>query len=231
MITVHHLNHSRSHRVLWLLEELGLEYEIRRYERDPLTLRAPASLRQVHPLGKAPAVVDAGRTLAESGAILETLVERHGAGRLVPAAGTAERERYTHWMHYAEGSAMPALVLRLIFSQMPRQPMPALARPVVRALARNVVDTFVQPQIDQHLDYMESELSKATWFAGADFTAADIQMSFPIEAAAAGGSVDGRPNLRAYLQRIRERPAYRRAVDKGGPYDLGNVAGAPGSRG
>ncbi len=226
MITVHHLDHSRSHRVLWLLEELGLEYEVRRYQRDPVTLAAPASLKLVHPLGKAPTVVEAGRSLAESGAILETLLHRHGAGRLVPPAGTPERESYTYWMHYAEGSAMPALVLRLIFTQMPKQPMPALARPVVRTLAKSVMDSFVQPQIEQHLDYMESGLAKTPWFAGADFTAADIQMSFPIEAAAADGSLDGRrPNLRAYMQRIRERPAYRRAIDKGGPYDLKNLAG------
>src|SRR5580704_2581850 len=164
MITVHHLNHSRSHRVLWLLEELGLDYELRRYERDPETLRAPPSLKVVHPLGKAPTIVEEGRrALAESGAILESLVDRHGGGRLSPAPGTPERERYTYWMHYAEGSAMPALVLRLIFSQMPRQPMPALARPVVRALAKNVVDNFVQPQIDLHLEYMEAELARVPW--------------------------------------------------------------------
>jgi glutathione S-transferase len=222
MITVHHLEHSRSHRVVWLLEELGVEYELRRYPRDPETLRAPPALKAVHPLGKAPTIVDGGRVLAESGAILELLVDRHGGGRLAPAAGTPERERYTYWMHYAEGSAMPALVLRLIFSQMPRQPMPALARPVVRALARNVIDTFVQPQIDQHLDYMEGELARATWFAGDEFTAADIQLSFPIEAAAR--SLDaGRPKLRSYLERIRARPAYRRALEKGGPYDVSRL--------
>ncbi len=224
MIIVHHLNHSRSHRVLWLLEELGLDYELRRYERDPETLRAPPSLKAVHPLGKAPTIVVDGRTLAESGAILESLVDRHGGGRLSPAPGTPERERYTYWMHYAEGSAMPALVLRLIFSQMPRQPMPALARPVVRALAKNVIDNFVQPQIDLHLEYMDAELAKATWFAGDEFSAADIQMSFPIEAAAAGRTLgEGRSHLSAYLRRIRERPAYRRALDKGGPYDLSKL--------
>jgi glutathione S-transferase len=224
MITVHHLNHSRSHRVLWLLEELGLDYELRRYERDPETLRAPPSLKEVHPLGKAPTIVESGAALAESGAILESLVNRHGGGRLAPAPGTPQRERYTYWMHYAEGSAMPALVLRLIFSQMPRQPMPALARPVVRALARNVIETFVQPQIDQHLDYMDAELARAAWFAGDEFSAADIQMSFPIEAAAAGRALgESRRNLSTYLQRIRERPAYRRALDKGGPYDLAKL--------
>jgi glutathione S-transferase len=224
MITVHHLDHSRSHRVLWLLEELGVDYEVRRYERDPETLRAPATLKAVHPLGKSPTVVDGGRALAESGAILETLIERYGGGRLAPPAGTPERERYTYWMHYAEGSAMPALVLRLIFSQMPRQPMPALARPVVRALARNVIDSFVQPQIDQHLDYMDGELARTAWFAGDEFTVADIQMSFPIEAAAAGRTLgDGRRSLSTYLQRIRARPAYRRALDRGGPYDLSKL--------
>ena len=139
-------------------------------------------------------------------------------------AGTPQRERYTYWMHYAEGSAMPALVLRLIFSQMPRQPMPALARPVVRALPRNVIETFVQPQIDQHLDYMDAELARTAWFAGDEFSAADIQMSFPIEAAAAGRALgESRRNLSTYLQRIRERPAYRRALDKGGPYDLAKL--------
>jgi glutathione S-transferase len=177
----------------------------------------------VHPLGKAPTVVDGDRVLAESGAILESLVARHGAGRLVPAVGTAQRERYTYWMHYAEGSAMPALVLRLIFSQMPRQPMPALARPLVRALAKTVVDSFVQPQIDRHVDYMESELARTTWFAGDEFTAADIQMSFPVEAAAALGLGAGRPKLGSYIERIRARPAYRRAVERGGPYDLSKL--------
>jgi glutathione S-transferase len=223
MIVVHHLEHSRSHRVVWLLEELGVAYEIRRYPRDPGTLRAPPSLQGVHPLGKAPTVVDGDRVFAESGAVLESLLTRHGGGRLVPPPGTAERERYTYWMHYAEGSAMPALVLRLIFSQMPRQPMPALARPVVRALARNVVDSFVQPQIDRHLDYMDSELARTTWFAGDEFTAADIQMSFPVEAAAAWGLRAGLPKLGSYIERIRARPAYRRAIERGGPYDLSKL--------
>ena len=217
MLTVHHLNNSRSQRVLWLLEELGLEYEIVPYRRDPKTLAAPASLRAVHPLGRAPIVADGDRTLAESGAIVETLVERYGLGRLAPPAGTPERERYTYWMHYAEGSVMPAVVLRLIFDSLPKQPMPALARPVVRQLAKAVVESFVQPQIRLHFEYMARELEKTTWFAGAEFTAADIQMSFPIEAMAS--AAQAHPRLRSYLERIRERPAYRRAVARGGPYD------------
>jgi glutathione S-transferase len=224
VITVHHLDYSRSHRVLWLLEELGLEYQLERYQRDPESLKAPAALKAVHALGRAPVVVDEGRVLAESGAVLETLVERHGGGRLAPAPGTPERERYLYWMHYAEGSAMLPLILRLIFNQMPKQPMPALARPVVRALARNVVDTFVQPQIVQHLDFMNAELAKTTWFAGEEFTAADIQMCFPVEAAVAAGTLgESRAKLWAYVQRIRARPAYQRALAKGGPFDLARL--------
>ena len=221
MLTVHHLDHSRSHRVLWLLEELGVAYDIRRYVRDPTTLRAPASLKAIHPLGRAPTITDDGRALAESGAILEQLVERYDDGRLAPARGTPERERYLYFMHYAEGSAMLPLVLRLIFGQMPRQPMPALARPVVRALAKNVIDTFVRPQIEQHLDHMEGALASTLWFAGDAFSAADVQMSFPVEVAAAGGGLDAsRPKLWAYLERIRDRPAYQRALATGGPRDL-----------
>jgi glutathione S-transferase len=221
VLTVHHLDHSRSHRVLWLLEELGVAYDIRRYVRDPATLRAPASLKAIHPLGRSPTVTDDGRALAESGAILEQLVDRYDDGRLAPARGTPERERYVYFMHYAEGSAMLPLVLRLIFGQMPRQPMPALARPIVRALAKNVIDTFVRPQIEQHLDHMEAALASTLWFAGDAFSAADVQMSFPVEVAAAGGGLDAsRPKLWAYLERIRERPAYQRALATGGPRDL-----------
>jgi glutathione S-transferase len=220
VIVVHHLNHSRSQRVLWLLEELGVDYDVKRYERDPVSLKAPAALKAIHPLGRAPVVVDGDRVLAESGAVLELLLDRHGAGRLAPAPGTPERDRYVYFMHYAEGSAMPALVLRLIFNQMPKQPMPALARPVVRALAKNVIDTFVQPQIDEHLSHVESALAGGPWFAGEAFTAADIQMSFPIEAADAGGALGSRSRLADWVARIRARPAYQRAVARGGPYDL-----------
>jgi glutathione S-transferase len=221
MILVHHLNNSRSQRVLWLLEELGLEYEVKRYQRDAKTMLAPPALRAVHPLGKSPVITDGDLTLAESGAILEYLVERYGAGRLAPRAGTPERLRYTYWMHYAEGSAMPPLVLKLIFTQIPKAPMPALVRPFVRRIADGVRTTFVEPQIKIHLDYIEGELSKSTWFAGEDFTAADIQMSFPAEGAAARGGLDAtRPKLLAFLERIHARPAYKRALERGGPYEL-----------
>jgi glutathione S-transferase len=221
MIVVHHLNNSRSQRVLWLLEELGLEYEVKRYQRDAKTMLAPPALRAIHPLGKSPVITDGDLTMAESGAIIEYLVDRYGAGRLAPPAGTPERLRYTYWMHYAEGSAMPPLVLKLIFTQIPKAPMPALVRPFVRRIADGVRKTFVEPQIKLHLDYLEGELSKSTWFASDEFTAADIQMSFPVEGAASRGGLDGtRPKLMAFLERIHGRAAYKRALERGGPYEL-----------
>jgi glutathione S-transferase len=221
MITVHHLNNSRSQRVLWALEELGLEYEIRRYERDPQTMLAPASLRAVHPLGKSPVITDGELTLAESGAILEYLVERYGDGRLIPAPATSERMRYRYWMHYAEGSAMSPLLLKLIFDRIENAPMPFFARPIARKIAQSAKSSFVEPQIRLHLNYMEAELSKNTWFAGETFTAADIQMSFPVEAAAVrGGLNESRPQLMGFLKRIHARDAYRRALERGGPYTL-----------
>ncbi|HXZ91928.1 MAG TPA: glutathione S-transferase [Burkholderiales bacterium] len=221
MIVVHHLNNSRSQRMLWLLEELGLAYEVKRYQRDPKTMLAPPELRQVHPLGKSPVVTDGELTLAESGAILEYLVERYGGGRLAPAPGTPERLRYRYWMHYAEGSLMPPLLLKLVFNRVESAPMPFFARPVARGIARRMRASFIDPQIVRHLDYLEAELGKYTWFAGADFSAADIQMSFPLEAAAARGGLDaGRPKLMGFLERIHARPAYRRALEAGGPYAL-----------
>jgi glutathione S-transferase len=221
MITVHHLNNSRSQRVLWLLEELGVEYEVKRYERDPKTMLAPASLRAVHPLGKSPVITENGLTIAESGAIIEYLIERYGSGRLLPPAGTPARLRYTYWLHFAEGSAMTPLLLSLIFGRLPRQPMPFFVRPIARGICNKVLETFVEPQLKTQQEFMESELEKSTWFAGEEFTAADIQMSFVVEASAARGGLDKtRPKLMAWLDRIHARPAYRRALEKGGPYEL-----------
>jgi glutathione S-transferase len=221
MILVHHLNNSRSQRVLWLLEELGVEYEIKRYERDKKTMLAPPSLRAVHPLGKSPVVTDGDRTLAESGAIVEYLVERHGGGRFIPAAGTPERLRYTYWLHYAEGSAMPPLLLKLIFDRIKSGPMPFFVRPIARGIAAKVSDLVIDPQLKTHLDFMEAELGKATWFAGEELTGADIQMSFPLEVAVSrAGLSSTRPNLMRFLERIHARPAYARALARGGPYDI-----------
>ena len=221
MITVHHLNNSRSQRVLWLLEELGLEYEIKRYERDPKTMLAPASLRAVHPLGKSPVITEGDVTVAESGAIIEYLLEGHGHGRLLPAAGSPERRRVTYWLHYAEGSAMSPLLLALVFGRLPKSPMPFFLRPIVRGIADKVSAGFIAPQIALHMDFIEAELAKSTWFAGEDFSAADIQMSFPLEAGSARGrATSGRPRIAAFLERIHARPAYQRALERGGPYAL-----------
>ena len=222
MIRVHHLNNSRSQRILWLLEELGLPYEVVRYQRDAKTMLAPAELRAVHPLGKSPVITDDDITVAESGAIIEYLVERYGQGRLRPAVGTAERLRYTYWLHFAEGSAMPPLLLKLVFSFLPKSPaLPALLRPLVRKVSEGAQKSFIDPQILQQLNYFEAELSRHEWFAGDDFSAVDIQMSFPLEAAAARGGLDKKwPKVSAFLQKIHDRPAYQRALEQGGPYQL-----------
>ncbi|MDQ3206016.1 MAG: glutathione S-transferase [Pseudomonadota bacterium] len=224
MIKLHHLENSRSHRVLWLLEELGLEYEVVRYRRDRATMLAPPELRAVHPLGKSPVIEDDGQVVAESAVIIEHLTERYdGAHRLSPLAGPAddpERTRYRYWMHYAEASAMPPLLLSLVFSRLKSAPMPFFAKPIARGIADRALSVFVRPQIRLHLDYMEAELRREEWFAGPRFTAADIQMSFPVEAAVARGGATGHPRLQSFVERIRERPAYRRALEKGGPYEI-----------
>ncbi len=222
MLTVHHLNNSRSQRILWLLEELEMPYEIVHYQRDPKTMLAPPTLRAVHPLGKSPVVTtDDGLTLAESGAIIETVIERYGEGRLAPAAGTPEALRYRYWLHYAEGSAMPPLLMKLIFDRIEKSKMPFFARPIARSIAQKAKAGFVTPNITTHLNFMEGELGKSKWFAGNAFSGADIQMSFPVEAARTRGGLDeSRPKLMAFLARIHARPAYQRALERGGPYGL-----------
>ena len=221
MITVHHLNNSRSQRILWLLEELGLPYEVKRYQRDAKTMLAPPALRAVHPLGKSPVISDGDVTLAESGAITEYLAGKYGDGKLLPPAGTPERLRCSYWLHFAEGSAMPPLLLKLIFDRIETGPMPFFVRPIARGIAQKVKNTMVVPNIERQLDYMEVELGKSAWFAGPAFSAADIQMSFPLEAAASrGGLTDSRPKLWAFLKTIHARPAYQRALEKGGKYEL-----------
>ena len=223
MITVHHLNNSRSQRVLWLLEELGLPYEITKYQRDPATMLAPPELQRVHPLGKSPVITDGDATVAESGAIVDYLVERYGNGRLVPAAGTPQRLRWTYWLHFAEGSAMPPLLLKLIFERIKVSPMPFFAKPIARGIANKVMAAMVDPNLKRQLDFMEGELRQSEWFAGSEFSAADIQMSFPVDAAAQRAGLDAsRPKLMAFLKRIHARPAYRRALERGGPYSFAN---------
>jgi glutathione S-transferase len=221
MITVHHLNNSRSQRILWMLEELGVPYEVKRYQRQP-SMQAPDELRKVHPLGKSPVITDGDKVLAESGAILEYLSETYGGGKFTPAAGTPERLQYTYFMHYAEGSLMPLLFMKLVFDRIPSR-VPFFMRPVARAISGGANKSLLAPQLGNHFMFIEGELSRREWFAGPDFTAADIQMSFPLEAAGSRApAIRGMPRIKAFLERIHARPAYKRALDKGGAYDFAN---------
>jgi len=204
MIRVHHLNNSRSQRVLWLLEELELPYEVVRYQRDAKTMLAPESLKRIHPLGKSPVIEDGTRTLAETGAIVTYLISLYGP-KLAPESTSDLYWRYVYWLHYAEGSAMPPLLLKLVLSRLGLLGLPARG--------------FVDRQLTLQLNYLEGELAKGTWFLGEQFSGADIMMSFPLEAAAQRAGLDAsRPKLWDFLQRIHSRPAYRRALEKGGPY-------------
>ena len=222
MITVHHLNNSRSQRILWMLEELGVAYEITAYARDRKTMLAPPELKHVHPLGKAPVITDGKQTIAESGAILTYLVETYGPA-FVPAPGTDEHRRYTYWMHYAEGSLMPLLLLKLIFDKLERgKGIPWLVRPVARAIAGKLKRLLVKRQLKDHLAFLEGALAQSPWFAGQTFSAADVQLGFPLEAAAVRGGLDAQyPQLQDYLARIHARPAYLRALERGGRYEVG----------
>lgn len=204
MIVVHHLQNSRSQRVLWLLEELELPYEVRRYERDAQTMLAPPELKRIHPLGKAPVIEDQGRVIAETGAIVEYLVEKAG-GRLGPSANRDEVLRYRHFLHYAEGSMMPPLLALLVVNRLGLLGKPARVP--------------IQRMLDTHLDWLETELATRPWFAGEDFTAADIMMSFPLEASRHRAGLDeSRPNLIDWLERIHARPGYGAALARGGDY-------------
>ena len=217
MITVHHLNNSRSQRVLWLLEELGVPYDVKRYERNAKTMLAPPELHAVHPLGKSPVITDGAHTIAETGAIVDYLIATYGDGRLIPPAGTEERLRYTYWLHFAEGSAMPPLVMTLVFSALPSR-VPFFIRPVAKLISDNVQKSFLRPNIEAQLKLMEAELGKSTWFAGAELTGADVMMSFPVEAAATRGGLGDAPKLKQWLVSVHARPAYQAALKRGGQY-------------
>jgi glutathione S-transferase len=219
MITVHHLNNSRSQRVLWLLEELGLPYDIKHYQRNATTNLAPPELLKVHPLGKSPVLTDGDVTMAETGAIIEYLVEC-ADGKLRPGAGTPEHRRYTYWLHFAEGSAMPPLVMTLVLGRI-KKAGPFFVKPIARRIADGVLDSFVMPNIKRQLDFMEAELAARPWFTGNEFSAADVQMSFPLEVAAVRGGLGARyPKLIDFLARIHARPTYQAALKRGGPYGI-----------
>jgi glutathione S-transferase len=203
-----------------LLEELGLPYDIRHYQRNSQTMLAPPELKSVHPLGKSPVISDGDLVIAETGAIVEYLLERAPAGHgLLPPPGTEDHRRYRYWLHFAEGSAMPPLLMKLVFDRIASSPMPFFVKPIVRTVCRKALDVVVWPNLTRHLDFMEAELTGRPWFAGAAFSGADVMMSFPIEASAQRAGLDAsRPRLMAWLQRIHARPAYQRALERGGPY-------------
>ena len=221
MLVVHHLENSRSQRILWLLEELGLEYEMKRYGRDKQTGLAPPELKDVHPLGKAPVIVDNGVTVAESGAIIEYLVQAYDDGTLHPAAGTADWRTYTYWMHYAEGTFMPLMIIALILGRIETAPMPFFVKPIAKGIAGKVRASYLDANISSNLAFMEQTLTESTWFCGDKFTAADVQMSFALEAAEVRTNLSrSYPHLADFLINVRARPAYKAALDRGGHYEL-----------
>jgi glutathione S-transferase len=224
MLTVHHLETSRSQRILWLLEELGVPYEVKVYRRDAATRLAPPELKAIHPLGKSPVLSDDGEVIAESGAIIEYLVEKYGRAargelaQLQPPTGTPEYRQCRYWLHYAEGSLMNWLVMKLVFVSIPKQPMPFFARPIAKAICGKVQATLIDPNLQAALDFIEAHLATHKWFAGPYITMADFQMSFAVEALLSRATDTARyPQLHAYRQRMRARPAYLRAEAKGGP--------------
>lgn len=221
MIVVHHLENSRSQRVLWLLEELGVPYDVKRYERDKKTSLAPKELLKVHPTGKSPVIEDAGAAIAETGAIVEHIIETHGQGRLAPARGGPEWRRYRYWMHAAEGSYMPPLVLTLMLNRMETAPMPFFAKPIAKRLTGAVREGYLNHTIAGLFGYFDAELQRSPFLAGEELTGADIMMSFPAEAMLQRGPAALKtPRLKAYVEKLRGRPAFKRALERGGPYSL-----------
>ncbi len=220
MLTVHHLENSRSQRILWLLEELGAPYEIKHYKRDAKTNLAPPELKAVHPLGKSPVIEDNGKTFAETGAMIEHILDAYGPGKLRPQAGTPAFDKYRYWLHAAEGTYMPPLVFTLFVNRIETAPMPFFAKPIAKKIANSIREGYLDHTMKAQYDFLEGSLANSPWLAGDDITAADIIMSFPVEAFSARGKSDGYPNIAAYLMRFQSRPAYRRALERGGPYAL-----------
>ena len=223
MIVLHHLENSRSQRILWLLEELGVQYEVKRYERDPKTGLAPPELLSIHSLGKSPVITDGEISVAESGAIVEYLVDKYDDGKLRPAAGTPERRAYTYWLHYAEGTFMPFMVLSLILRRIDNAPMPFFVKPAARRITAGVRGNYLDKNVRRNLEFMEEALETSIWFVSDALSAADIQMGFPLECAEVRTDLRrDYPKLADFLARMRQRPAYQAALRKGGPYNLKN---------
>lgn len=219
MIKVHHLENSRSQRILWMLEELHVAYEVKRYEWHPKTQLAPESLKEVHPLGKSPLIEDSGRVFAESGAIIEYLGSTYGQGGLWPDYSSPDYRQVIYWLHYAEGSLMPPLLLAYVFNAVKKGPMPFFMRPVVGKVVAETRNRYIGPQIQTQLQFVASQLEGREWLVGDQLTAADIQMSFPLEAAMSQKDLaQAFPAIESYVRRFQQRPAYQRALTTGGPY-------------
>ncbi|MGJ8662378.1 MAG: glutathione S-transferase [Marinicella sp.] len=221
MLTVHHLNNSRSQRILWLLEELGVDYEIKFYQRNTETQLAPDELKAIHPLGKSPVVTDGDQVLAESGAIIDYLGHKYGDGDWVPRRNSKKYQPYMYWLHYAEGSLMSPLLLKIVFDKVKSSKMPFFVKPIAHGIANKVMSSFVTPNIVNHFNYVEDHLKANPYFAGKDITGADIQMSFPLEASVARGAIteESHPNIVKFVKTFQARPAYIKALEKGGTYD------------
>lgn len=221
MIVVHHLNNSRSQRVLWALEELGVPYEIKHYKRNLKTNLAPASLKKVHPLGKSPVITDGDITVAESGAIIEYLAQTYGQDHFIPEANTQAHRQYLYWLHFAEGTLMQQLLLKLILEKAVQRSMPFLIKPIAKGIMKKIMAGYVGPNIKASLDLIENHLKNNEWFAGNELSGADIQMSFPLEAWAARKPADQNyPTIVAFVKRFQAREAYQKALKSGGTYDF-----------
>lgn len=220
MLTLHHLNNSRSQRILWLLEELGVEYTIKHYQRDEKTSLAPKALEQVHPLGKAPVITDGEQTIAESGLIIDYLIQTYGADKFQPAANSPQHWQAQYWLHYAEGSLMPMLLIMLMFEKVRTAPMPFFIKPIARAIADKATAAYAGPNLVKHLTYIDAHLADNTWFCGEQMTAADFQMIFPLEASLTRGATRSEyPHVAAYVDRIHAQESYQKGLKLGGPYD------------
>lgn len=217
-ITVHHLELSRSHRIVWLLEELGIDYDVTRYQRDPDSQKAPPELKRVHPLGKSPVVELDGTVYAESGAIIETILDRCGAdSALRPELGSDAHREFRYFLHYAEGSLMPPLFVSYLFGRLRKAPVPFFVKPIVKGIAAKVDAAYTAPELANQFSFVESILASRAFVAGAEFTAADIQMNYPLEASYRRGLLDAYGSIKGYVEKLRERPAFVRATDAVGP--------------
>ncbi len=219
MITLHHLNNSRSQRILWLLEEIEANYQVKHYQRDSQSQLAPAELKQIHPLGKSPLISDDGKVIAESAVIIDYLINKYAPDWKQMDSTTEDAIQYNYWMHFAEGSLMPPLLLRLVFEKIKNSKMPFFIKPIANGISEKVLSSFVTPNITANLSFIENYLEDKQWFVGDQLSGADIQMSFPLEACVSRGiATEKQPNIIAFVKNLQQRPAYQRALQQAGDY-------------